>query len=94
MTKSATSVKAMPDGAKWWLIGCATVLVLSGVVFAAAVVGSFASFSDKTTPLWVTVAGALGMFGMGVGFVGLLLLMLVVAVRARRAEKKRAVELG
>jgi len=84
----------MPDGVKWWLVACVAVLVLSGMVFAAAVVGSFASFSEKTTPLWVTVVGALGMFGMGVGFAGLLLLMVVVAVRARRAEKRRAVDLG
>jgi len=94
MTGHAATVKAMPDGVKWWLVACVAVLVLSGMVFAAAVVGSFASFSEKTTPLWVTVVGALGMFGMGVGFAGLLLLMVVVAVRARRAEKRRAVDLG
>ncbi len=86
--------KAIPDGYKWWIVASVTVLVASLVMFASTVVAGFVYFTEKATPVWVTVLGVLSVLGIGVGFGGLFLILIIIALNARRNDKKLAAEQG
>jgi membrane protein implicated in regulation of membrane protease activity len=80
--------KALPDGFKWWIVASLSLLLVSLLLVLGDIVAAFIYFSEKTRPLWVTVLGAAGMFGVGVGFAGLFLLMAVAGWRSRQESKR------
>jgi hypothetical protein len=45
-----------------------------------------------STPLWVSVLGAVSMFGMLLGFCGLFLVMILIAVKSGRKDGPRSVQ--
>jgi len=91
---SVVKSKAIPDGYKWWIVASVGVLLVSLAMFAGTVVAGFVYFSEKTTPVWVTVLGVVSVLGTGVGFGGLLLILVVIWLQARRSDRKLAVEQG
>ena len=78
----------LPDGYKLWIIASTAVLLASLVLVLGAIVAAFVYFSDKTTPLWVTLLGVAGVLGVGVGFAGLFGLMAVAGWREHRESKR------
>jgi hypothetical protein len=79
--------KAMPDGLRGWLVASLTVLLLSLTVFVVDVVMGFTYFTQKTTPLWVTVLGGMAVLGMGLGFLGLCMVFLMAVVKFRKEDE-------
>jgi hypothetical protein len=45
-----------------------------------------------STPLWVSVIGAVSMFGMVVSFCGLFVVMILIAVKSGRKDGPRSIE--
>jgi hypothetical protein len=88
---SKTTGKAMLDGLRGWLIASVVVLLGSLALFVGNVVAGFAYFTEKTTPLWVTVVGVVAVLGIAVGFGGLLLVMVLAAVKSRKDDKGRSI---
>jgi hypothetical protein len=86
--KAKVRSKAMPEGLKGWLVASLVVLLLSLLVFVVDVVMGFTYFTQKTTPLWVTVLGAAAVVGMGLGFAGIGLVFVMAVVKSRREDKQ------
>jgi hypothetical protein len=86
--KDKVRSKAMPEGLKGWLVASLVVLLLSLLVFVVDVVMGFTYFTQKTTPLWVTVLGAAAVLGMGLGFAGIGLVFVMAVVKSRREDKQ------
>lgn len=80
--------KALPDGFKGWILASIGVLLVSLVLVLGAIVAAFVYFSDKTTPLWVTLLGVAGVLGAGLGFAGLFGLMAVAGWREHRESQR------
>jgi uncharacterized membrane-anchored protein len=91
---SAVQGKAIPDGYKWWIVASVAVLVVSLGMFASTVVAGFVYFTEKATPIWVTVLGVVSVLGMGAGAGGLFLILIFIAWKARQNDKKLAAEQG
>jgi len=85
---SAVLSKAIPDRAKKWLIGSLAVLLFSLVLVLGDIVAAFVYFADKTNPLWVTLLGVAGAFGVAVGFAGFFLLMAIAGWRSFREARR------
>ena len=81
--------KAMPDGMRSWLVASIAVLLVSLVLLVGNICAGFYFFSDMSTPLWVSVLGAVSILGVVAGFGGLFLLLVVAAVKAWREDKGR-----
>ena len=77
----------MADGLKGWLIASVVVLLGSLALFVGNVVAGFAYFTEKTTPLWVTVVGVVAVLGIAAGFGGLLLVLVLAAAKSRKDDK-------
>ena len=80
--------KALPDGFKAWIVASICVLLASLVLLLGAIVAAFVYFSDKTSPLWVTLLGVAGALGVGLGFAVLVGLMAVAGWREHRESKR------
>ena len=91
---SAAKSKAMPEGCKWWLVASIAVLMVSLAMFVGTVVAGFIYFTEKATPIWVTLLVVFSVLGMGVGFGGLFLILIFVAWKAHRDDKRLAAEQG
>ena len=84
--------ESMPKGLKRWLVASIAVLLISLVAFAGTIAAGFFYFSDMSTPLWVSVLGAVSMFGMLLGFCGLFLVMILIAVKSGRKDGPRSLQ--
>jgi len=80
--------KALPDGFKWWIVASVGLLLVSLLLVLGDIVAAFAYFSQKTSPLWVTLLGVAGALGVGLGFAGLFVLMAVAGWRSHRESKR------
>jgi hypothetical protein len=80
--------KAIPDSAKKWFVASLGVLLLSLVLVLVDVVAAFVYFADKTDPLWVTLVGVAGAFGVAMGFGGFFLLMVFAGWRSLRESRR------
>jgi len=80
--------KAIPDGAKKWLVAFLGVLLFSLLLVLGDIVAAFVYFADKTDPLWVTLLGVVGGFGVAVSFVGFFLLMGVAGWQSLREARR------
>jgi H+/Cl- antiporter ClcA len=80
--------KALPDGFKAWIVASVSVLLVSLMLVLGDIVAAFVYFSDKTSPLWVTLLGVAGVLGVGLGFAGLFLLMALAGWRSYRESKR------
>jgi H+/Cl- antiporter ClcA len=80
--------KAMPDGLKRWIVASVGVLLVSLMLFVGDVVAAFVYFSQKTTPLWVTVTGGAAVLGIALGFAGFFVLMAIAGWRSHREAKR------
>lgn len=85
---SAVLSKAIPDSAKKWLVASLAVLLLSLVLVLGDVVAAFVYFADKTDPLWVTLLGVAGAFGVAMGFGGFFVLMVFAGWRSLREARR------
>jgi len=85
---STLTSKPMLDGFKWGLVASVGVLLTSLVLFVGDIGAAFVYFSQKTTPLWVTVLGAVAALGIVVGFAGFFLLMAIAGWRSHRESKR------
>ena len=84
-----TGAESLPKGYKPFIIASLTILVLSLVLLAGAVVAAFVFFGGEGTPLWVVVMGGFAVFGIALGFAGFLGMMLVAGWRSFK-ESRRA----
>ena len=73
---------------KPWLVASLTVLVLSLILLAVSVVAAFSAFGQGTPPVWVVALGGVAVFGMLLGFGGMVVLMSVAGWRSFREERK------
>ena len=80
--------KPLPDGFKGWIVASVGVLLVSLMLVLGAIVAAFVYFSDKTSPLWVTLLGVAGALGVGLGFAGLVGLMAVAGWREHRESRR------
>lgn len=80
--------KALPDGFKGWIVASVSLLLVSLLLVLGDIVAVFAYFSDKTSPLWVTLLGGAGVVGVGLGFGGFFVLMAVAGWRSHRESKR------
>jgi hypothetical protein len=80
--------KALPDGFKAWIVASVSMLLVSLMLVLGDIVAAFVYFSDKTSPLWVTLLGVAGALGVGLGFAGLFLLMALAGWRSYRESKR------
>lgn len=80
--------KAIPDSAKKWLVASLAVLLLSLVLVLGDVVAAFVYFADKIDPLWVTLLGVAGAFGVAMGFGGFFVLMVFAGWRSLREARR------
>ncbi|WP_353068130.1 hypothetical protein RBB75_11040 [Tunturibacter empetritectus] len=80
--------KAIPDGAKKWLVAFLGVLLLSLLLVLGDIVAAFVYFADKSNPLWVTLLGVTGAFGVAVGFGGFFLLMAIAGWQSLREARR------
>jgi hypothetical protein len=80
--------KALPDGFKGWIVASVSLLLVSLLLVLGDVVAVFAYFSDKTSPLWVTLLGVAGVIGVGLGFAGFFVLMAIAGWRSHRESKR------
>ena len=85
---SALTSKPMLDGFKWGLVTSVSVLLVSLALFVGDIVAGFVYFSQKATPLWVTVLGAVAALGIAVGFAGFFVLMAIAGWRSHRESKR------
>ena len=85
---SALTSKPMPDGFKWGLVASVGVLLASLALFVGDIAAAFVYFSQKATPLWVTVVGGLAVLGIVVGFAGFFVLMAIAGWRSHRESKR------
>jgi hypothetical protein len=85
---SAVMSKAIPDGAKKWLVAFLGVLLSSLLLVLGDIVAAFVYFSDKSNPLWVTLLGVAGAFGVAVGFGGFFLLMAIAGWQSLREARR------
>ncbi|WP_158945916.1 hypothetical protein [Granulicella sp. S190] len=85
---SAVLSKAIPDGAKKWLVASLAVLLLSLALVLGDVVAAFVYFADKSDPLWVTLLGVAGAFGVAMGFGGFFVLMAFAGWRSLRESRR------
>jgi hypothetical protein len=85
---SALASKAMPDGFKWWLVASVSVLLFSLLLFVGNVVAGFVYFSQKVSPLWMTVVGVAAAIGVGLGFAGFFVLMAVAGWRSHKEARR------
>ncbi|MEO6805794.1 MAG: hypothetical protein ABI286_02275, partial [Edaphobacter sp.] len=79
---------ALPDGFKGWIVASVGLLLVSLLLVLGDVVAVFAYFSDKTSPLWVTLLGVAGVVGVGLGFAGFFVLMAIAGWRSYRESKR------
>jgi hypothetical protein len=80
--------KAIPDGAKKWLVACLGVLLFSLALVLGDIVAAFVYFADKSNPLWVTLLGIAGAFGVALGFGGFFALMAFAGWRSLREARR------
>jgi hypothetical protein len=80
--------KAIPDSAKKWLVASLAVLLFSLALVLGDVVAAFVYFADKTDPLWVTLLGVAGAFGVAMGFGGFFVLMVFAGWRSMRESQR------
>ena len=80
--------KAIPDGAKKWLVAFLGVLLFSLLLVLGDIVAAFVYFADKTDPLWVTLLGVAGALGVAVGFGGFFLLMAIAGWQSLREARR------
>ncbi len=85
---SVAKDKPLPDGFKAWIVVSVGLLLLSLVLVLGDIIAAFVYFSDKTSPLWVTLLGVAGALGVGLGFAGLFLLMAIAGWRSHRESKR------
>lgn len=85
---SAVMSKAIPDGAKKWLVAFLGVLLFSLLLVLGDIVAAFVYFADKSNPLWVTLLGVAGAFGVAVGFGGFFLLMAIAGWQSLREARR------
>jgi hypothetical protein len=83
-----TRSKALPDGFKWWIVASLSLLLVSLLLVLGDIAATFAYFSEKTSPLWVTLLGMAGALGVGLGFAGLFVLMAIAGWRSHRESKR------
>ncbi|MBB5340044.1 hypothetical protein [Tunturiibacter gelidoferens] len=87
-TMSAARSKPLPDGFKSWIIASVSVLLFSLMLLLGDIVAAFAYFSEKTNPLWVTLLGVTGAFGVALGFAGLFVLLAFAGWRSYSESKR------
>jgi uncharacterized sodium:solute symporter family permease YidK len=87
-TMSVAKSKALPEGFKGWIVASVSLLLLSLVLVLGDIVAAFVYFSDKTSPLWVTLLGVAGALGVGLGFAGLFLLMAFAGWRSYQESRR------
>ena len=80
--------KPLPDGFKGWIVASVSLLLVSLVLVLGDIVAVFVYFSDKTSPLWVTLLGVAGALGVGLGFAVLVGLMAVAGWREYRESRR------
>ncbi len=80
--------ESLPRPYKLWLIASLIILVGSLVLLAGAVVAAFITFYDKLTPTWVIALGALAVFGIVLGFGGLIAMMGIAGWRSFREARR------
>ncbi len=85
---SAVMTKPMPDGFKWGLVASVGVLLVSLLLFVGDIVAAFVYFSQKTTPLWVTVVGGFAVLGIAAGFAGFFALMAIAGWRSHKEARR------
>ncbi len=84
--------EAIPKRLKAWLMASIAVLLVSLVAFSGTLAAGFYYFSDMSTPLWVSVVGAVSIASMLAGFCGLFLVMILIAVKSGRKDGARSVQ--
>jgi membrane protein YdbS with pleckstrin-like domain len=85
---SALASKAVPDGFKGVLVVSVSVLLVSLMLLVGDIAAAFVYFSQKATPLWVTVVGAIAVLGVAAGFAGLFVLMAIAGWRSHREARR------
>jgi hypothetical protein len=85
---STAQVKAIPDGSKKWIVACLGVLLFSLALVLGDIVAAFVYFADIADPLWVTLLGFVGAFGVALGFGGFFLLMAFSGWRSLREARR------
>jgi len=85
---SVAKSKALLDQFKGWIVASVSLLLLSLVLVLGDIVAAFVYFSEKTSPLWVTLLGVAGALGVGLGFAGLFVLMAIAGWRSYRESKR------
>jgi hypothetical protein len=80
--------KALPNGFNGWIVASVSLLLVSLLLVLGDIVAVFAYFSDKTSPLWVTLLGGAGVVGVGLGFGGFFVLMAVAGWRSHQESKR------
>jgi predicted anti-sigma-YlaC factor YlaD len=85
---SVAESKALPDQFKRWIVASVSLLLLSLALVLGDIVAAFVYFSEKTSPLWVTLLGVAGAFGVALGFAGLFLLMAIAGWRSYQESKR------
>lgn len=88
ITMTVAKSKALPDQFKGWIVASVSLLLLSLALVLGDIVAAFVYFSEKTSPLWVTVLGVAGAFGVGLGFAGLFVLMAIAGWRSYQESKR------
>jgi hypothetical protein len=85
---SVAKSKALPDQFKGWIVASVSLLLVSLVLVLGDIVAAFVYFSEETSPLWVTLLGVAGAFGVALGFAGLFLLMAFAGWRSHQESKR------
>ena len=80
--------ESLPKAYKPWIVASLSILVLSLVLLAGAVVAAFLFFGGEGTPLWVVVMGGFAVFGILLGFAGFLAMMAVAAWRSFKQSRR------
>jgi hypothetical protein len=80
--------KALPDGFKGWIVASVSLLLVSLLLVLGDLVAVYTHFSDKTSPLWMTLLGMAGAAGVGLGFAGFFVLMAIAGWRSYRESKR------
>jgi membrane protein YdbS with pleckstrin-like domain len=85
---SVPKSKPLPDGFKSWIIASVAVMLVSLLLLLGDIVAAFAYFSEKTSPLWVTLLGVAGALGVALGFAGLFVLLAFAGWRSYLESKR------